>query len=182
MTPTILAIDPGPAESAWVIWNGETIAAFGKNDNDTVLGICWDAEKAYGASLLAIEQIRSYGMPVGQEVFDACTWYGRFIEAWLRTQEALDKSKYVRDASVMLIPRQDVRLHHCHSIKANDGTVRMALMDRLGGKGTKKKPGVTYGISKDVWSALALAIHVSDMEGQAKLDRMPVGGLREQSA
>jgi hypothetical protein len=43
-------------------------------------------------------------------------------------------------------------------MKAKDANIRQALIDKIGPQGTKKDPGPTYGISKDVWSALAIAV------------------------
>ena len=94
-------------------------------------------------------------MPVGREVFDTVFWSGRFAQAW--------------GASFALLPRREVKLHLCHSAKATDATIRQALLDQFGGKeraiGTKKTPGPLYGIHKDLWSCLALAVtyaaHVS---------------------
>lgn len=98
---------------------------------------------------LAIEMIASYGMAVGSEVFDTCIWIGRFIQAW--------NGPYTQ------VFRKDVKMHLCGQTKAKDANVRQALIDRFGpGKdkaiGTKKNPGPLYGISGDIWAALAVAV------------------------
>ena len=80
---------------------------------------------------LAIEMV-AYGMPVGREVFDTCVWIGRYIQAWPRPDE------------VRLIYRKNVKLELCGSARAKDANVRQALLDRVGPRGTKKKPGATY--------------------------------------
>jgi hypothetical protein len=58
--------------------------------------------------------------------------------------------------------RATVKAHLCRSAKAKDSNVRQALIDLFGGKenaiGTKKTPGPLYGISGDVWAALAVAV------------------------
>ena len=60
------------------------------------------------------------------------------------------------------IERREEKLHLCDSPRANDSTIRQAIIDRFGGKdaaiGKKKVPGPLYGISGDVWAALAVAI------------------------
>jgi hypothetical protein len=98
--------------------------------------------------------IASYGMPVGAEVFDTCVWIGRFVEAWCFTEYT------------SLVYRKDVKLHMCNSPRANDATIRQAVIDRFGGKekaiGNKKQPGPLRGVSGDVWQALALAITWSE--------------------
>jgi hypothetical protein len=62
-----------------------------------------------------------------------------------------------------------VKMHLCGNTRAKDGNIRQALLDRFGpGKaiacGTKKQPGPLYGVSKDVWQALALAVTWSDQQ------------------
>jgi hypothetical protein len=144
----ILAIDPGTTESAYIDYLvGQTPArsAFGKTPNVdvlTVLGANAAYPQAYDA--IAIEMIACYGMPVGKEVFDTAVWIGRFWQA--------------ARAPVTLVYRREVKMHLCGTMKAKDAHIRQALLDRFGPQGTKKKPGPTYGLKADVWSALAIAV------------------------
>lgn len=140
MSKTILAIDPGCTDSAWILYKDGEIITFGKNLNSEVMNIV----KFGNGQHLAVEMIASYGMPVGKEVFETCVWIGRFLEAW--------------NGDHTLIYRKDVKMHLCGSMRAKDANIRQALIDRFGPAGTKKAPGGTYGISKDVWSALAVAV------------------------
>jgi len=58
-----------------------------------------------------------------------------------------------------------VKLHLCGSARAKDTNIRQALIDRYGGSaaiGKKAAPGPLYGVSKDVWSALAVAVTAAD--------------------
>lgn len=157
----VMAIDPGTTESAWVVWQGDPTQAFGaglidwgKQPNETVLAYLHDA--VWPA--LVIEQVASYGMPVGAEVFATVHWSGRFHEAAVM-------SKFGR---VDLMPRKDVKLHLCQSPRANDATIRQAIIDRFGGKsraiGTRVVPGPLHGVKRDVWQALALALTWHDRE------------------
>lgn len=109
---------------------------------------------------LVVEMIACYGMPVGKEVFETVFWIGRFIQCWFENGSH-HKSIPAR------IYRQDVKLHLCKSPRANDATIRAALIDRFGpGKeraiGKKKTPGPLYGVKGDVWAALALAVTFAD--------------------
>jgi len=60
----------------------------------------------------------------------------------------------------------------CGVMKAKDGNIRQALIDRFpatgGGKipqiGTKAKPGPLYGFSRDKWAALAVAVTFQDQQ------------------
>jgi hypothetical protein len=143
----LIAIDPGPTESAWVLWDGARLESFAKKPNQAVI----DRVRQSSGDTFAcvIEQVASYGMPVGAEVFDTVYWSGRFAEAYGAER-------------VHRVPRLAVKLHLCHDSRAKDGNIRQALIDRFGGKekalGKKSSPGPLYGVSGDVWAALALCI------------------------
>lgn len=138
---TTIAIDPGTDKSGVVIWNGEVLESF-EASNDALLDRIRQHHMG-GASVMAIEMIASYGMPVGKEVFETCLWIGRFMEA--------------SNISVRLVYRKDVKIHLCGTVKAKDGNIRQALIDKHGPVGTKKQPGKLYGISGHLWAALAVA-------------------------
>ena len=140
----ILAIDPGPTESAFVLYEAGLILLKGKQPNEDVLRVCQDSS----ADHCVIERIASYGMAVGAEVFETCVWTGRFLQAW-------DDSMHGPSSR---LTRKEVVVHLCGSARAKDCNVRQALIDQFGQPGTKKAPGMLYGVSKDVWSALAVAV------------------------
>jgi hypothetical protein len=152
----ILAIDPGDVQSAWMLYDEkEKIPVkFAKEENDIVIGKLPDLREEAGT--LAIEMIASYGMPVGKNVFETCVWIGRYWQMWVAMGGEVD-----------LVYRKDVKMHLCHSMRAKDSNVRQAIMDRYGGSrkaavGTKKEPGVCYGIANDIWAALGVAITWSE--------------------
>lgn len=149
----LLAIDPGNTESAFCLYDTETKTPirFAKVPNRELI----QSMKASNApKMCVIEMIASYGMPVGATVFETCLWIGRFIEAW--------NSKGIQYEEPRLMFRREVKLHLCNSVKAKDGNISQALRDRFGEKGTKKNPGLLYGISKDCWAALAVAVTWAD--------------------
>lgn len=149
----ILAVDPGTIESAFVVLETEdyTIIDKGKVENDVLIGMV----KTGYFDMLAIEGFQSFGMPVGKEVFDTAYYIGRLL------QIADDLGSKVR-----MVYRSDVKLHHCLTPRAKDANIRQVMLDRFGAQGTKKSPGMTYGISKDMWSALAIAACVADTMGE----------------
>lgn len=153
MQQRVIAIDPGNEQSAWVAWDRdpESVVACGIQPNREILDLIDEDQRLHG--LLCIEEIASYGMAVGKEVFRTCYWYGRFAEAWYRTHNAND---------AMLIERRVVKLHHCHSARATDANISQALKDRFGQPGTKKSPGKLFGIKSHLWAALALAVCIGD--------------------
>lgn len=142
----LLAIDPGPKESACLYY-----------DTGTKLPTRWavvaNSSAWMHADVLAIEMVASYGMPVGADVFETCVAIGRLVERF-RGPHAY-------------IYRKDVKLHLCGSPRANDANVRQALIDRYGpGKakavGLKASPGPLYGMSSHCWAALGVAITASE--------------------
>lgn len=151
----ILAIDPGNTESGFCFIDKDTIRPlnFGKVDNALLKGRVLTNK----ADVVAIEMVASYGMPVGIEVFETCVWIGRFLEAAFTGGKKVD-----------LITRGEVKMHLCHSMRANDATIKQALVDRFAkgqrnyGKGTKKEPGFFYGFKSDIWSAFALGVTYID--------------------
>jgi hypothetical protein len=60
------------------------------------------------------------------------------------------------------VERREVKLHLCGQARAKDSNIIQALKDRFGDKGTKNKPGLTYGMRKDLWQAFALAVTCMD--------------------
>ena len=148
----ILAIDPGNIESAYVVLDSNLKPVeFGKISNeemlDTINAACFNGKIKH----IAIEMIASYGMAVGESVFQTCVWIGKFA------QEA---SKY---AEVTYIYRKDEKMNLCHTMKAKDSNIRQALIDRFGIVGVKKNPGWFYGFKSDVWAAYAVGVTYYDL-------------------
>ena len=158
----VLAIDPGSTESAYVVIDdNRRPLSFDKVANYDLLDCLSEGDfgdvSVADLDAVAIEMVASYGMPVGAEVFDTCLWIGRYTQAL-----------HAYDVNAELIKRQPVKLHHCHSPKANDATVKRALIDRFAygqpnyGKGAKANPGWFYGFRADIWQAYALAVYAAD--------------------
>lgn len=157
MSPSVLlAIDPGPSQSAFVAFDPAdgSIGGHGIVSNEEMLAGLRNGAWVFATGRVVIEKVESFGMAVGAEVFATVLWAGRFMEA-------------VQPVPVTLIGRKAVKIALCGSMRAKDANIRAALIDRYGpGKdvavGTKAKPGPLYGISKDVWSALAVAVTYAD--------------------
>jgi hypothetical protein len=146
----ILAIDPGPVESAWLKWdnNLKKVIACDIEPNDKLFVVITQFiidHKDIGQ--IVIEEIACYGMAVGKEVFLTCRWSGRF------EQEA-----FRQDSIVEYLPRRECKINLCQSMKAKDTNIRQALIDRFGVQGTKKNPGPLYGVTNDKLAALAVAV------------------------
>lgn len=150
----VLGIDPGSEKSAYCLVRAENMfpVEFGKVDNDDLSDYLKGTFLWVKKLDVAIEQVASYGMPVGREVFQTCEWIGRF------KQIAIDNHAGVQD-----VLRKEVCVELCHSAKAGDSNVRRALIDLYAkhdlqnGKGTKKNPDWFHGFAADVWSSYAIA-------------------------
>lgn len=164
----ILGIDPGPEASAlafypldaqWypycTTWGNESLLAMLPEPREKNQAHTWVSLLRH-CQVAVIEMIASYGMPVGQEVFETCVVIGRLMEA-LRPF-----------MSITRMTRKEVVLHLCHSPRAGDSNVRQALIDRYGGKAkaigtTKTGYGPLHGVKNDMWSALAVAVTYAEL-------------------
>jgi len=167
----ILAIDPGNIESGYVVTNNDlSIIEKGKVANNLLLDYLHDylSQSAIDTFLdedssekvhIVIEMIASYGMAVGQSVFETCLWVGRF------TQEVY----MMTDKEPTLIYRKDEKMNLCGTMKAKDSNISQALIDRFApntrnkGKGTKADKGWFYGFKSDIWAAYAIAVTYHDL-------------------
>lgn len=152
MKRVVFAIDPGPTESAFVVWDGTSLRDFGKLPNNEMLHRLIAAAQGE-CTELAVERVRGYGMAVGKEVFETCEWGGRFMQAW----------ELLADNPIASwLERRSVKLWLCGTCTAKDKNIRQALIDRVGPQGRKKSQGPTYGVSGDVWAALGVAVTYFD--------------------
>ena len=145
----IFAIDPGCEQSAFVLYDGQ-VREFGIIPNNLMIEkiVC-----DFGPdTAVVIEQVASMGMAVGEEVFETVFWSGRFAEA--RSGQGYTFGR---------LKRHEIKMHLCFNARAKDANIRQRLIDKFGpGKdkaiGRKASPGPLYGISKDCWQALAVAV------------------------
>lgn len=159
----IVAVDPGYQRSALVVFDGAKVLEQLLAPNAEVLNrLQWHIGPIRD-QVLVVEEMEGFGVAVGKEVFETCFWSGRFVEAWMGPFDR--------------VTRRAVKLHLCGHARAKDPNIRTALLDRFGpGKeravGTRQRPGPLYGIAKDLWSALAVAVTWWDERrasfGQAK--------------
>lgn len=147
----ILAIDPGPVQSAYVFWDTETHDfclrdkfAKGILPNYNLRTIVISEMAASGMDLLAIEMPQSYGKVVGRSMFETCLEVGRFIQ--------------VAGVNTLHWGGQ-IKLYGRPTIKGQiggrtDAEIRASLRLRYG---DAKKGQKLEGVVRDIWSALALA-------------------------
>ena len=139
----LLAIDPGPEKSGYVVWEAGRVVLCGHEGNDILRSHINNNR----CNAVAIEMIASYGMAVGAAVFSTCVEVGRFLE----------RAK-ANEIDCRLVFRKDVRLFVCRSMRAKDGNIRQSLIDHIGPVGTKANQGPLYGVKGHAWAALAIAV------------------------
>lgn len=169
MPPTfsrVISIDPGHTKSAFVIFDpnfpDRPVRECGILENDALLTYLKDFAKG---DVLVIEMVESFGMAVGKEVFETVFWIGRFWQAF-------------RGPRRERLFRKGVKIHLCQTTRASDTNIRAVLMDRFGpgqdkAVGIKKRQGPLYGLKKDMWSALALALTFCEINGAQ--EKKPTG-------
>ena len=140
----ILAIDPGSAQSAFVLFDPwkQRIVSMGIEQNPVVL-----KQLTLGTprmTVFAIERVASFGFCVGKEVFETCEWVGRFLHAAER-----------QPITIFPVYRKQVVTHHTGKSTNGDKEIRAAMIDRFA---KEKLAGCKY----DLWSALAIAAYVCD--------------------
>lgn len=157
----LICIDPGPTHSGYVELDLDTPwphllvggEAFAHLPNTELLNALQPGVPT------VIERIASYGMPVGEEVFETVR-QAAFMEA------------AVGSDYVSRVTRHQVKMALCHTGKANDAVIRQRLLDIYGGKeqavGTKKAPGPLYQVKGDAWAALAVGLAHLLMEGSGE--------------
>ena len=149
----ILAIDPGPKQSGWVIYDGVDALDCGIDQNENLRRRIYDDVWFVDLSSpvhLAIERVMPYRGKARIELIETAVWVGRFGQefGW---------------DDVSLIARPVVCEHLCGHQAAKKPKVRKAIINRYGGTrqaaiGLKQHPGPLYGITDHIWDALAVAI------------------------
>ena len=153
----ILAIDPGPTKSTYVVTVGRNhIEEFQELSNPGMLWKLRQFRDHASVVTCVIEQIRGYGLRVGNEVFDTCHWSGRFHQEF-------------GEERTVLMPRRDVALHLCGNASPGDKFIRQAIIDRFGGPAAIKKGGPLYRVAGDTWAALAVALTFGDQQSGGTL-------------
>ncbi len=160
----VFAVDPGPEQSALVVFDGLHIVDHATFDNGDLLSR-FQTHIPASHHWLVIEQVASFGLPVGAEVFETVFVTGRFIQAWASQAMPWDRVK-----------RHTVKTALCGNQRAKDPHIRQALLDRFGpGRakaiGTVKAKGPLYGITGDQWSALAVAVGTASLERTCGMKR-----------
>ena len=112
-----------------------------------------------------IEDIENFGMPAGRSLFDTAKYIGRLSR--MIEERFLVEPEYIF--------RHEEKMTICRNPRANDATIKQALVDRFApdtsnhGKGTKKEPGFFHNFHADVWSSFAIAVTYHDKQAMKDL-------------
>jgi len=135
MNKLVITIDPGSVQSAFIVTEGSII------DKGIILNDLMVSKLlSYGNSdaVVVIEEIKSYGMPVGQSVIDTCYIIGRLVQVCI-----------ANGIDYHMVPRKTIVTSLCGSSNAGDTNVRQVLRDNY----TKTQ---LKGIKYDLWASLAI--------------------------
>jgi hypothetical protein len=147
----ILAIDPGPDCSGWVLYDehARRVERCGDDTDNSTLE--WEVHvHALTGQPTVCEWVENYGKSPGQSVFRTCKQIGRF--------EHIGEQSTFQE-----LTRREIKLHLCGTMRSGDANVRAALVDKFGGSraaavGTKKTPGPLYNVKGHASAALAVAV------------------------
>lgn len=157
-----IGIDAGDKISAYAVYDTDEqrVLRFGIVTNDDLID--WITTE-FGLDLentparVGIEMVHSYGMSVGQTVFDTCVQIGRLYESVSDFPDLYE--------GAMLIKRGHIKYHHTGHTSSKDKDVRDALIFKYGDKGTKANPDFFYGFSADMWQAFAVCAYMAEKDG-----------------
>lgn len=178
-----LAVDPGTTQSACALMDDKyRLLACDKVNNADILDIIRytpnvgavvieDMEPRYQAGKTST----AAGAVVGMTTYTTLKWMGKFAltaeqcgipVAWI----------YRRDERKTLVPNKKNKLPPLpeDAPKHADGQIRAALVarfaqhDKKNGRGTKANRDVFYGVSGDMWQAIAVGVTWLDMTQKAR--------------
>lgn len=173
----ILAIDPGSELSAWMILDTDhglpmrdaNGPLWGKVPNQELLELVraiGSGARTYGVRCVVGEMMSPRGMPVSRQEMATLVWLGRFLEAAHPVlAETLEREAVKRHFGLI-----GGRRIAGEKRPSYDSQIRALLIDRFGGIGGKERavgvkasPGPLYGVTSDVWQALALAVAFDEL-------------------
>lgn len=192
--PVHWAIDPGNKESGWVqFWldpqhlSGISLLNFGKTENRQLRKMLHNfrsKKKEIPQGVLSIEMVCAQGMREKNEIFETCVEIGRFLQTWggpdwcyvLRRDVKMEvggsnkaNDTLIRANLIDLWGGEDTAIggKKCPKCKGQGWTGRdHDKCPACKGLMWAHKPGPLYGVSKDTWAALAVAVYWATNQGR----------------
>lgn len=169
----VAAIDPGTSESAFLLLDTKEMrvrtCSFASNEKilNEVYVLADASMEATQPGALVIERMENFGNIVGRDILETAEWSGRFYQNYW-THSGGHEPHW--------LPRRQVKMHLCGTMRATDAHVRQALLDIWGDRkralGKKSAPGPLYGVAGHLWSALALAVTYHQCRGLAAVPKL----------
>lgn len=139
----VLAIDPGPVKSAYVLWDGTQLLDHADVPNEEY----YEWRLHHWASVefadCYIEKVVGMGQIAGAELFDTAFVAGRLFQCWARH----------RPFPATMVSRKDAKRHFAAK---NDAEVARYLQQRFGKRAVN-------GLNNHEYAALALAVYAFDV-------------------
>lgn len=163
MTRRILALDPGPTRTGWVVYiegdDDHPVEAAGVTDNEAMVDALrwWDHALKGDLDVVVVEQVEPHrGVLVGWATLDTARWVGRF-------EEAARPLLVARVNRSTVLQHLGVRRRRKGERPVNaDSEVRRAMTLRFV---SAVNPDALHGVSSHAWQALAVAVTWADQEG-----------------
>lgn len=95
--------------------------------------------------MCSVETVTNMGMPIG--------------DSTIKTIEKIGVLRHILcPESAVFVPRVEIKTILCGSPRARDANIRAKLISLFGEPGTKKSPGILYGVTGHYYAALAAGI------------------------
>ena len=181
-----VAVDPGSTHSGWVMFKlgpagqaGLRLLSFGKTPNRKFRSDLAAIPKAQ-RGMLVTEMLRARGMPTANEELETCVQIGRILQTWGGSNwsyvfrldvkiglcgDAKAKDSNIRAALIDLFggEKQAIGGRKCPECKGKKwiGRDHAPCESCQATPGWLHPPGPLYGMTRDMWAALAIAVHWS---------------------
>lgn len=154
----ILAIDPGPEHSGFVIMSvTDTVKVLDAESEIENTDLLKEPALKDQAKALVIEWVANYGNIVGDSLFRTAYWAGRFDQAHIGVPPDPAARITRRDAAQILVGKSSVKDSVLHG-RCREIVSIINGVDERSLKGTKGSPGPLYGVTGHAWSALAVGL------------------------
>lgn len=141
---TILAVDPGSYQSAFVELRDGSVGGKGIIPNHAILALCRRSAR------VVMETIEPWGGFTGPRALETMEWVGRFreaVEGHDGTVTIMTRSEVLRALGIGRLPKGQAQ-----------AAVRALLIERWGGGNPAQRSHPLHGVTTDMWSALAVAV------------------------
>lgn len=166
----VMAVDPGeyhsPDGHGYAVLRGKPgkmhLWKQGCGSREDVLRVKREVAAAELNLALVVEQLTAFG-PSSPALFNTAESIGAYRMAW---------------GSFLEVKRPEVKAHWLGRSNGKDSEIWGAMQERFGQAGSKREPGVLYGVKGHARAALALAVLAADqLQGDCGLAKKPANAF-----